>query len=174
MANKVKAADRFANIAYLTVTESAANTLTFAQLAMATPMVGDKYGLIIHRAEIGFSGWGSFNSSTDQVNMALTLTDRLTDITDLSQPELLFYQQLIRMDLGAAATGMFIDQPYLRDFANLPNGGLLVPGDRLYAAIVGTGMAAATVLKMRLYYSVLMLEVQDYWELVEARRLMTT
>jgi len=173
MASKISS-DKYANIAYLEVTESAANTLTFAQLQMATPMIGDKYAIIIHRAELGFAGWGSFNSSTDQVNMALCLSDRLTDITDLSQAEVLFYQQIIRMDLGAAASGTWVLQPNLRDFANLPGGGLLVPGDRLYAAIVGTGMAAATVMRMRLYYSVLPLQAADYWELVEARRLMTT
>lgn len=174
MAEKKKAADQFANIAYLSVTESAANTLTFAQLQMATMMMDAKYALIIHRAEWFIGDLASLNSSTDRINIALTLTDRITDIGDQSQPEVLFYQRIARFDLGAAATGNFVDFPKSRDFTNLPGTGILVPADRLYIGIQGAGAAAAMQVNMRLYYTVKELETADYWDLIEARRVMTT
>jgi hypothetical protein len=175
MAPKKGSADIFANMAYLAVTESAANTLTFAQLQLASSLMSQKSALIIHRLDIFPDINATILAATnDQVGIALTLTDRITAINDLSQPEILFYRTYKRIDFGVSATGMQISQPEIVDFSPLPGGGILVPADRLYIAICGISAAAAGNASMRLYYTVKELDTTDYWELIEARRIMTT
>jgi hypothetical protein len=174
MATKSQAKDKFANIAYLTVTESAAGTLTFEQLQMATMMMDAKYAVLIHRAEFYFGAYSSLNSTGDKVTFGLTVTDRVTDLADLSQPEILFFNVTERLDFGTAANGNLLVKPSQVDFTSLPGGGLLVPADRLYLGIQSSGAAAAMQVKMRLYYTVMGVSVEDYWDLVEARRIMTT
>jgi len=167
--------DVFANIAYLDATESVAGTLTFAQLAMSSNLIGEKYAIIIHKAEARqHNPYSDFNSSGDVARYALTVTNSITDITDLAQPEILFYADIARVDLGAAASGLFISRPWIRDFMDLPGGGLLVPADRLYLGVQGVGLANVLRMSMRLYYSVKQLSTEDYWELIEARRVMRT
>jgi len=172
---KASTTDKFANIAFLSVTESAANTLTFSQLQLANNLLSEKAAIIIHRAEFLLIPLVTiFNSSGDNLKIALTLTDRITDIGDLSQPEILFAEKFSRDDLGAAASGLYLRQPFIRDFTELPGGGIIVPADRLYIGAQGNGCAAAAYATMRLYYTVMPLQVTDYWELIEARRIMTT
>lgn len=165
--------DKFANIAFLEVTESAANTLTFAQLQLATTLMTEKAALIIHRAELTVDD-SVLNSSGDYVDVALAVSDRIPSISDLSQPELLFYMSLQRRDLGTAASGIILEWPLQADFTSLPGGGILVPADRLYIGIKGFGAASASKGTMRLYYTIMALNTEDYWDLIEARRVMTT
>lgn len=169
----VKTAEKWANIAFLSVTESAANTLTFAQLQLANNLLSEKAALIIHRAELTLDDT-QLNSSGDYIDVCLSVSDRITPISDLSQPELLYFYSRQRVDFGTAASGALKDFPIMLDFSTLPGGGLLVPADRLYIGIKGTGCAAESNAKMRLYYTILPLKTEDYWELIEARRVMTT
>jgi len=171
---KVAGIDQFANVAYLDCTESAANTLTFAQLALANTLMSEKMALVIHRAEWYFGAYSSLNSTGDKITLALTLSDRITDLADLGQPEILFHSACERLDIGAAASGLLVFKPEIRDFNDLPGGGILVPADRLYLGVQGSGAAAAFQVKMRLWYTVKPLATADYWELIEARRVMTT
>lgn len=174
MATKAKVGDKFANVAYMRVTESAAGTLTWAALNMANNLMGEKFAIVIHRAETFFSTMANLNSTNDFVRMAITVSQTITDITDFSQPELLWYDRTMRIDYGTAATGILDKVPNIRDFTALPGGGLLVPADRLYIAVESSGAAAAMSAYARIFYTVMPLDVSDYWELIEARRIMTT
>lgn len=169
-----RANDKFSNIAFLRCQESAVDTLTFAQLAMANNLSDQKAALIINRAEMTFTNLGSLNSNGDMVDAALCLSDRVTPLYDLSQPEILFYFRVQRWDMGAAASAALYEYPLIRDFTELPGGGLLVPADRLYLGIKSTGAASVDAAELRIYYTVMQLKTEDYWELVEARRVMTT
>lgn len=181
MAKMTSKRDEFANIAYLSVAEINPGTLTFARLELATALMTEKQALIIHRAEfILAQGSGLLDADGQFVSAALTLTDRITDIADLSQPEILFYVEKSRRDLstalGAAITypDTTVEVPILRDFSSLPGGGLLVPADRLYIGVNSNHGANAGSVSCRLYYTVMSLAVDQYWELIEARRIMTT
>jgi hypothetical protein len=174
MANKA-VQDTFANLAFLTVTETAANTLTFAQLQIASNLMDKKYALVINRAEYLTSVAATvFDTTGDYINIALVVSNKLTTIADLSQPEVLDMVQFMRTDYGTAATSITQQFPIVKDFTNLPGGGILVPADRLYLAAKGTGLASASVSYVRMYYTVKEITVNDYWELIEARRIMTT
>lgn len=174
MATKRAAMDQFANIAYLTVTEAVAGTLKFARLEMANNLLTEKAALIIHRAEIFLDGPSLMNGTGDYAIMGITLSDRITDLSDLSQPEILISMTLARADFGAAASGFLEQKPYLREFSELPGGGILVPADRLYIGIKGSGLTAVAAASCRIYYTVKPLDTADYWELIEARRVMST
>jgi len=173
MATK-KAKDAFANIAFLSVSESAANTLTFAQLQLATTLMTEKMAMVIHRLDV-FPDINSTDLSANNasIGVALTLTDRITAINDLSQPEVMFFRQYKRVDITAASS-WFISQPEIVDYSDLPGGGLLVPADRLYIGIHGISAGGPGHASMRVYYTVKPLDTADYWDLVEARRIMTT
>lgn len=167
--------DKFANIAYLAVVETAANTLTFAQLQIASNLMDKKYALVIERIHYLVQPLATvFDTTGDYLNIAVTVSDRLSSISDLSQPEILDLVQLQRRDYGAAASGSIEDSVIQRDFTSLSGGGILVPADRLYLGAKGSGLASATTVLARMWYSVLEIGVNEYWELIEARRIMTT
>jgi hypothetical protein len=174
MAMKKATGDKFANLAYLTVTESGTDTLTFAQLQLASNLMSEKAALIIHRAEFTITNPAVLNSTTDYTDVALTLSDRVTLLYDFSQPELLFYKRIQRIDFGTAAAASLYQWPMELDFTQLPGGGLLVPADRLYIGIKSGGSSGANGATMRLFYTVMSLDTTDYWELIDARRVMTT
>jgi hypothetical protein len=164
----------FANMAYLTVTEAVAGTLKFAKLQVASEFVGPSRAMVIHRMELVFTGLNNLNTSADWIDVALTLSDRVTDISDLSQAEVIVWGQKLRLDIGTAASGLIIENPQLREFENMPGGGLLVPVDFLYLGVKSTGAAGVCGASARIYYSALELDTASYLELLQARRVLTT
>jgi hypothetical protein len=171
---KAKQTDSFANMAYLKVTEASAGTLKFAKLQLATEFGTPKKAMIIHRLEFLLGSAANFNASADGIDSALTLSDKLTDISDLSQPEVLVWVQMVRRDFGTAASGFLEHWPIVRDFASLPGGGLIVPANYLYLGIQSTSATAVCSATMRLYYTAMDLEDTDYLQLLEARSILTT
>lgn len=170
-----KATDLFANIAYLEATESAANTLTFSRLQLAGSLMNEKAALIIHRADIQLDPNGTaLNGANDFTSMCVSVSDRITDIRDMSQPEILLALWLTRVEFGAAASGILTERPKVLDFSTLPGTGIIVPADNLFVGIESGGAAAALSVKVRLYYTVKPLKTDEYWDLIEARRVMST
>jgi len=170
---KKAASDKFANMAYLTVVESSATTLTFGKLDIANNLLSEKVALVIHRTESIVVSPTHLVGAADAITYALVVSNKLTDIYDLSQPEILFTKQIVRHDAGTPATAAFFELPLVNDFSTLPGGGLIVPADRLYVGIVGYSTATASTIKMRLYYTVMPLAEADYWELIQARRVLS-
>lgn len=170
----VKKVDKYANMAYLAVLETAPATLTFAKLQIATQSLMDvKYGLLINRLDIEFSSWAYFNSTADGVSVGLTVSDGISDLS-LERPEVLVVQTWGRLDYGAAATGQIVTSPVTRDFSTMPGTGILVPADRLFIGILDVGASSACRAWMRLYYTTVELTTEDYWQLVESRSMIST
>ena len=61
--------DTFANIAFMQVTESAANTLTFAQLNIANNLMNQKAAIIIHRIDLFMSTITNLNSTAEYTDI---------------------------------------------------------------------------------------------------------
>lgn len=173
MATK-KSMDNYANIAFLTILETAANTLSWARLQLASSLMSEKAALIIHRADVQLTRHAAvLNANTAIISTCLSVSDRVTDIRDLSQPEILFQLECQRVDVTAVSTH-FPMSPVVLDFSTLPGSGIIVPADNLYIGIKGTTCGAAGLASMRLYYTVKPLETNEYWDLIEARRVMST
>jgi hypothetical protein len=186
MATKNNVSDQFANIAYLELTQTLANTIEFKRLDIVTGALlaaEKKYGLIIHRAEYFLDGINSANFATEAARLewALCVSPNLANL-NLDQAEILDAVHMAFLNqetaLGTIANGSGLPmapryEPIVHDFDTV--GGLLIPADRLYLGINSSGLAAAGPrIRARLWYTTMTLSSEQYWELIEARRIIST
>jgi hypothetical protein len=167
------AKDKFAQIAYLSVTESAANTLTFAALNIATE-VEKKKAMIVHRIEYNISTTNleKILAVGDRMTFGISLSDSITSI-DLDKIEV-FDRRVI--NFGAVLTsGNFAPNlmPIDIRFSDMPGGGLVIPVKRLFLFMQASSLATATGLTARIWYTLLDLTPADYLELVDAFQILT-
>lgn len=166
-------ADRYINKAYIDVTESAANTLTFLQLTTGVSLF-EKTAFVVHQIR-----YAPVTSSTalvvadgDVLNMAITTSNSITTLVE-DDPNVVDLKRLAFYDAGTAATGFFYEMPFVNDFSNLPGGGLIIPASPIYGAINGSSLASATQVRFTIFFTAIQLSPSDYWELVEATRVIT-
>lgn len=176
MAN-TKALDRYTQVAYIGVTCSAPNVLTYRKLDVVTgALLGAKqYGLLIERAEVYFSNATllDLDHDGDRVSFALTVSNSASTL-DVSQPEMLFNTDIMCIAAGTPATAWHNHQPIVRDFSNLTGGGILIPADRVYGGLISVGMTIAAVAACRLWYTVIELDTGSYLELLQSRTMLST
>lgn len=158
-------ADKYANKAFGVVTMSAANALTFAQIQFGVGLFEGR-ALIIHRIQ-----WFPTSASvreivaaTDALHMALTTSNRLADIEDVTDPSIITKRSII----GKAASIADVDLPIVQDFSMLPGGGWLCPANPLFLGADTGGFAAAAVVRAQLDFSFVELSAQDYLEVIQA------
>lgn len=164
--------DVFANYAILTVVESAANTLTFKKLETGISLT-EKVAWVISRIEWLLSGVNDtvFNAKGDVLYFGLSLSNAWATAS-ISEQTIIDYNSVERVDIGAAASGKFEYRPKIKDFSGLPGGGILTPPVPLYAFAQGVGLTAACTAVARIHYQLKPMKVDEYWELVEARRVL--
>jgi hypothetical protein len=170
MAKSKKMADKFSNVARVSVTMSAAQTLTFNELNTGIAIF-DKAAWIIHRIEyyFGVSTVNEMTADGDYLVVGLSTNNSITSIAT-TLPQVIDMVRLYRHDFGAAASGSLLVQPLVRSFEDLPGGGLIVPGDKLYLGMDTVGLANAGFCEARIRFSYMQLSQADYWELVESTR----
>lgn len=171
MAGK-KVIDQYANVAAIKVVESAANTQTAEKFAFPFSIM-DKMGLIIQRVEYTVIAFAPLAAAGDRIRAAITAAPTLVDIDDQSDPLIIDSMRINRLDSGAAANFHLIQTPYFRDFTNLAGGGILVAPNPLYAMVHGDSAGAAITVWFRLYYTYLEMATDEYWQLVESRRIIS-
>lgn len=165
--------DKYANMAALKITESAANTFTASKFAFPFSIM-DKMGLIIHRVEYDHTNpTGSLTAAGDKMYLGLSVAASVTDPTDPTDPLVLDCRRIVRWDAGAAASAVILQYPRTVDFTNLPGGGLLVAPNPLYGFIKGDSAAVAGTCTIRMFYTYIELATDEYWQLVESRRIIT-
>jgi hypothetical protein len=166
-------AEKFANVAYVTVTESAANTLTFSKLETGIAPF-EKRGWIINRIEWSFGiNVTTFAANDDQLTVALTASNTITSLT-LGDNAVLDMMVFKRIDIGTAGSGMFVATPFVKDLSTVPGGGLLVTPNPIYIAAKGTSLPDVATCSCRFYYTSVDLKADEFWELVEMRRMVGT
>lgn len=185
MAVKKQLSDQYANIAYLKHTQIGVATLEFSRLDIVSgALLGDKkFGLLLQRAEFytkAFDAMTDFALEDDYFLYGLCVTDSLADV-GLQHPEVLCqlkFGNYLRQSPGGAVNDIVsfpAIEPIVLDFSAF--GGILVPADRLWLyqdTSNSAGAAAGNVLECRLFYTTLELSTEQYWELIEARRIITT
>lgn len=169
---KGKATDKFANIAALLVNETVAGTTAYGKFAFPFSIL-DKVGLLINRIEYSFSSLNQLDTSTDSVWAALIAANSIADITDITNPLIVDNTRLQRIDLGVAASGFFIQLPYIKDFSSMPGGGILVAPAPLSIAVKSDGAGGVMGVAVKVFYTYMELSTEEYWELVESRRIIT-
>jgi hypothetical protein len=162
----------FTEQAIITVTESAANTLTFAKLTTGVSIY-DKIGWIINRLEWRFGGSlnAFFNGTADSLALALTMSNAAASLSD-TDPAIIAIRRWQRTDFGTAANAQIQPLTWVDDFSTLPGGGLLVLPNPIYGAALGSGLTTASTTYIRMFFTPVELSDQDYFNLVQARQLL--
>lgn len=173
MATKKASMDSYANVAALFVTEAVAGTIAYARFAFPFSIM-DKMAILVSRIEYWFGNLQQMNSAGDAIYGALLAAGSVVDVTNQADPIIIDSMRLQRLDLGTAASGIIQSFPWVKDFSDLPGGGLLMAPAPLYAAVQGVGGAGTVNLWMRLYYTYMSLSTEEYWELVESRRIISS
>lgn len=169
-----KKLDTFANIAAVKVTETAADTMTSVKFNFPFSIM-DKMALVISRIEYIMGNMATaFNGSQDYAVAALSVAATVSDLDNQADPLIVDSVKYSRIDVGAAATGIYLRQPFVKDFTSLAGGGLLVAPAPLYAILKGGGCAAATSCWVKLFYTYVELTSDEYWQLVESRRIISS
>jgi len=165
--------EKYSNMAYLTVTESAANTLTFSKLETGIEPFA-KRGWIINRVEYFHTlNVTAFAAANDLLDFGLCVSNSFSTPA-MALNEILDFNEVKRVDIGAAASGDLYTLPFVKDFSTIEGGGILVPPNPLYLWAKGTSLGAAATVSCRFYYVSVDLKADEFWELVELRRMVGT
>jgi len=160
------AKDQYANVAYGTVTASAANTLTFAAIQMAVGLF-QGVAMVIHR--INYTPYVAtlreLVAATDSLGLGLTSSNRLANLVDTNDPAIIDCHRIVCV--GAPIANM--DVPIVHDFCNLPGGGKLIAANPIYFAIQPGGFGAVQGAIVRIDFTFVELADRDYMELIQSQ-----
>ena len=168
-----KASDRYSNLASIAVTEASAGVQASAKFAFPFSIM-DKMGLLISRIEYWWEGFGALNSSGDRCIAAIATASSLADISKQSDPQMIDSCQLAMSYYGTPATAQLFGQPFIKDFSDLPGGGILVAPNPLYALVQDIGAGSVMGVQIRMWYTYMEMSADEYWQLVESRRIIST
>lgn len=170
MANPVGAPksskDQYANVAYTIVSQTAANSLTFASIQMAVGLF-QGIAMILHR--IAYTPYVAtlreVVAASDSFAMALTSSNRLAAVMDTNDPAIIDCWRV--SGIGVPTSNM--ETPHYTDFTMLPGGGKLIAANPIYGAMHSGGFAAAQGGLIRLEFTFVELNDRDYMELIQAQ-----
>lgn len=161
--------DRFANLAGASVTESAANTLTFQEIQFGIGL-GAGVALLIDQIDYFINNLGTlFVADQDQVYMALCARNDLTDLSTEFNNRSVLHLATQMFDFTTSGQS-YVQQPWQHQFAPP----LIVATNRgsLYLAAQGVSLPSAATVYVRIYFRYIKLKSEEYLELAEAFNLM--
>lgn len=163
--------DRFANVFTAEATASAANALTFAEMNFGITL-RDRVAIVIDTLYF----WPTratlleYTVAGDILEFALTVSDQVTDLSDLADRRILHQMTHLRMDFGTAAGGTLATFPLVTSFSPP----LIALPNRLFFAHKSLGLATATMVQMRMHFrTVSITQDQQLIEVLEAFQLST-
>ena len=164
--------DRFANIATISVLESAAGTLTFQALNTNMGFLGRRdQALAMAIDELQYFSPASevqkMSASTDAIRLALCVSNQVTDLEDISDRRILHSSMLTRLDFGTAASGWMFAMPLVHQF--FPP---LITAERtIFLGVKTTGLTGAGTHHLRILFRIETLTGAELVELAEVFRL---
>lgn len=165
------AEDRFANIFTAEVVQTAANTLTFAELQFGITL-RDRIAIAIDEVYfyVNTAALALMTTANDRMEFALSVSDQPTSLSDLSDRRILHATNINRIDMGTAASGMLIKMPLKESFAPP----MIVLPNRIYVGIQSAGLASVVTLQMRMHYRTVPISRDDQLiEVLESFQLST-
>jgi hypothetical protein len=162
--------DQFSQRMYFYCTQAIANTLTFSAISLSTVL--QYAALILHRIEYTFY-IGLLGDPTDTIEIALTGSNSLVSLQP-NQSQVYDYNSWYREELGANLNNdlLVYKNNVMKDWCNLPGGGMLVPLQDIYLAVNSAGLGAVTQAFAVLEYTVKELKGDEWLELVQRLRVM--
>ncbi len=154
---------------------SAANTLTFGEIAVGVSIF-DYAGFILERVEykLNRASYSEVNSAVDEAHVAICGSNSVADIYDTGNPQVYDMVGWEPITAGTPASLIMEHAPIIHDFSSLEGGGLLVPAQNIYIAMQTAGFAAAGTATVRVYYRIIALQANDYLELAQRLRVLST
>lgn len=164
--------DRYANIAGVELTMSAANTMSFVELRTGIGMQADRktaVGMLID--EIDYSPkqkvFNDMNATGDRLSVGITVSNQVTDLEDVTDKRILHSANIYRLDGGTA--GNFVIQVVPLVYQFFP---AIIHAERaVFLAADSLGLADPEVIRMRMYYRTVTLTDGEFIELSEVFRL---
>jgi hypothetical protein len=165
--------DHYANKMYGQVVESAANTLTFEEINTNISYFS-RQAFVLHRLEWypAPTSLSVLGGAGDYFECALTSSNKITmlNLDDPGVIDLLTITQNFQ-----SGVGFFIKPfPIIREFTDLPGGGLIINPRPLYLAVKGTSLASALTINLRAYFTVVELNSDQYVEMLDFYRILGT
>jgi len=172
MADKMASKDNFANKFYGKVVESAANTLTFAEIK-TNVSIFEKAAWVLHRLEFYLSptDLAKLLGGGDSLKMAFTMTDKITSL-GLDSAGVIDMLELQHHNLTSVGFSD-IQFPVIRDFTGLPGGGIIIAPRPLFVAAQGVSLATAITIEVRGYFTMMALSADQYLDLVDFYRIVS-
>jgi hypothetical protein len=166
--------DKFANYAIVYAEEPSANHLTFKKLETGISL-NEKVAWVINRIEYFVGGLNEaiFNTDTDALNYGLSVSNSFSTASH-REDTIIDFNIVQRLDYGTPANSNLFVRPQVKDLASMPGGGIIVPPVPLYLFIQGSGLAYADSVTARIHYTLMELALEDYWQLVESRRVLSS
>lgn len=162
--------DKYTNVGYIHLT-TALNTLSFEELGTFIS-VFEKKAFLISRLEyfIGSTAIKELDAETDELSYGMSTANTFA-AASLAEPAIFDFNGDIAVLQGAGVSSHIIHQPQIKDLSTLPSGGVLVPSRPIFLWANSAGLAAAMLVDVRVYFTVVDLKAEEYWELVEAMRI---
>jgi len=168
-----KKGDTFANLAAVHPVESAAGTAAYAKFAFPFSIM-DKMALIISRIEYFWEFMSRLDTTEDYFLTGIAVSNAVVDLTNQADPSVVDSARYVRNDFGTAGSAELEYMPYVKDFSALPGGGILVAPNPLYAFGVSNGASGVMGAWVRMYYTYIEMNADEYWQLVESRRIISS
>jgi len=158
--------DKYSNLVFDEVTESGTDTLTFEAVDLGLS-AQDRVGVLIHRLE--WSKWElGLADDTDRIEFGLSASNGWATVAASEQSIITFIRKNVT-EIGTAASALVWSIPEVQDFTTFPGGGILIVPRPLYLFIKGTNLATAQTVAMRMYFTLVTLKPEEYFELLETR-----
>lgn len=158
--------DAYANVAFAYVVQTAINTLVFEQIQMAVGLF-QGIAMVIHRLSYFPNSLAELQVSADDLTMALVTSNRLSAISDVSDPAIIDSVRI--QGVGAATTTNRVHTPIVSDYTTMPGGGKIVSANPLYFALNTAAFAAVTGARLKLEFTFVTLTDRDYLEIIQSQ-----
>ena len=164
------AKDLYVNKGYGSATESAAGVLTFSEIR-TNVSIFEKVAWVIQRVEwyLNQATYGLMLDGSDHIEIAMVASSAIASL-GLEMPaviDLLDIQRVQATNVGFN----FQLMPIIRDFSNLPGGGLIIAPRPLFVAIEGISLATPASVECRFYFTQKVLKADEYLELIDFYRI---
>lgn len=166
--------DKYANFAIVSVVQAAINTLAFKKLETGISLT-EKVAWVLNRIEYWLNPQtvAQFGGDGDILLYGLSLSSAWAT-AQISEITIIDFNALLYSLAGAATSHNWVNKPVIKSFADMPGGGILIPPNPLYLFCSSSGLGAVADVTARIHYTLKTLAVDEYWELVEARRVLSS
>ena len=165
----VKVTDDYANIYQIVLTESAPATLTYFEINLGLTLF-QKKAILVNRIVVDWTQatLEKIIGVSDTVIVGLCQSNIPASIA-LTDSSTIWKAQKLAHPTGTPAEMEILDVVQVFDLTRIPGGGEFIVPTPLYGAIQAASIATATTVTVRMYFQVVDLKPDQYFELLESR-----